>query len=172
MMQASLRRKHRVRKSVTTLLGGIATLGLCAFQFGDRNELNKMPFTEVQPLVSDLAKARRLAKQGNIDLLAGQAEHEETVRLRGEVTDANCYLGIHMHAYDHAFCAKLCAAAGGPLVFVPDQGGQVYLVLSEQNGIRLPENVLDRIGVPGIVVKGKVLDADGLRVLAVEGLVP
>jgi hypothetical protein len=157
---------------VTTLLSGIATLGLCAFQFGDRNELNKMPFTEVQPLVSDLAKARRLAKQGNIDLLAGQAEPGETVRLRGEVTDANCYLGIHMHAYDHAFCAKLCAAAGGPLVFVPDQGGQVYLVLSEQNGIRLPENVLDRIGVPGIVVKGKVLDADGLRVLAVEGLVP
>src|SRR5271167_3776057 len=83
MMQASLRRKHRVRKSVTTLLSGIATLGLCAFQFGDRNELNKMPFTEVQPLVSDLAKARRLAKQGNIDLLAGQAEHGETVRLRG-----------------------------------------------------------------------------------------
>jgi hypothetical protein len=157
---------------VTTLLSGIATLGLCAFQFGDRNELNKMPFTEVQPLVSDLAKARRLAKQGNIDLLAGQAEPGETVRLRGEVTDANCYLGIHMHAYDDAFCAKLCAAAGGPLVFVPDQGGQVYLVLSEQNGIRLPENVLDRIGVPGIVVKGKVLDADGLRVLAVEGLVP
>ena len=157
---------------MTTLLSGIATLGLCAFQFGDRNELNKMPFTEVQPLVSDLAKARRLAKQGNIDLLAGQAEPGETVRLRGEVTDANCYLGIHMHAYDHAFCAKLCAAAGGPLVFVPDQGGQVYLVLSEQNGIRLPENVLDRIGVPGIVVKGKVLDADGLRVLAVEGLVP
>ena len=111
-----------------------------------------------------------MAKQGNIDLLVGQTDAGEAVNVRGEVTDANCYLGSHMHAYDHAFCAKMCAAAGGPLVFIPDQGGQPYLVLSERNGIRLPENVLDRIGVPGIVVKGKVLDADGMRVLAVEDL--
>jgi hypothetical protein len=157
---------------VTTLLSVIATLGLCAFQFGDRNELNKMPYTQVQPLVLDLAKARRLAKQGNIDLLVGQTEPGKTVKLRGEVTDANCYLGFHMHAYDHAFCAKLCAAAGGPLVFIPDQGGELFLVLNEQNGVRLPENVLDRIGVPGIVLKGRVLEAGGMRALAVEELAP
>jgi hypothetical protein len=157
---------------VTTLLSVIATLGLCAFQFGDRNELNKMPFRKIQLLVFDLAKAWSLAKQGNIDLLAGQTEPGETVRLRGEVTDANCYLGIHMHAYDHAFCAKLCAAAGGPLVFMPDQGEELFLVLNEQNGVRLPENVLDRIGVPGIVLKGRVLEAGGMRALAVEGLSP
>jgi hypothetical protein len=171
-MQTRLRREYPGKKSVLTLLSGIATLGLCAFQFGDRNELNKMRFTEVQPLVFDLARARRMAKQGNVDLLAGQAVPGEAVSLRGEVTDANCYLGSHTHAYDHAFCAKLCAAAGAPLLFLPDQGGQVYLVLSEQNGIRLPADVLDRIGVPGIVVKAKVLDADGLRALAVEGLAP
>jgi hypothetical protein len=154
------------------LLGGIAALGFCAFQFGDRVELNKMPFTDVQSLVFDLANARRLAKQGNIDLFAGQAEPGETVSLRGEVTDANCYLGNHTHAYDHAFCAKLCAAAGGPLVFIPDQGEEIYLVLNERNGIHLPESVLDRIGVPGIVVRGKVLKAGGMRALAVEGLAP
>jgi hypothetical protein len=51
-------------------------------------------------------------------------------------------------------------------------GGQVYLVLNHQNGIRLPENVLDRIGVPGIVVKAKELDANGIRALAVEGFAP
>ncbi len=160
------------KKPALTLLSGIAALALCAFQFGDRNELNKMPFAEVQPLVSDLAKARRLAKQGNIDLLVGQAEPGETVTLRGEVTDANCYLGTHTHAYDHAFCAKLCAAAGAPLVFVSDQGGLVYLVFNERNGIRLPAEVLDRIGVPGLMLKGKVMDAEGLRALAVEGLAP
>jgi hypothetical protein len=155
-----------------TCLGSIAALALCAFQFGDRKELNKMPFTEVQPLVFDPAKARRLAKQGNIDLLVGQAVPGKVVSLRGEISDANCYLGGHTHAYDHAFCAKLCAAAGGPLVFIPDQGEEIYLVLSERNGIRLPENVLDRIGVPGIVVKGKVLNSGGVRALAVEGLTP
>jgi hypothetical protein len=157
---------------VITCLGSIAALALCAFQFGDRKELNKMPFTEVQPLVSDPAKARRLAKQGNIDLLIGQAVPGKAVSLRGEITDANCYLGNHAHAYDHAFCAKLCAAAGSPLVFIPDQGQEIYLVLSEWNGIRLPENVLDRIGVPGIMVKGKALNSGGVRALAIEELMP
>jgi hypothetical protein len=171
-MQATLPRGHRSKKSAPTLLITIATLGLCAFQFGDRNELNKMPFTQVQRLVSDLPKARRMAKQGNIDLFVGQAEPGEAASLRGELTDANCYMGSHMHAYDHAFCAKLCVAAGGPLVFIPDQGGEIYLVLNERNGTRLPHNVLDRIGVPGIVLKGKVIEADSMRALAVEGLVP
>jgi len=157
---------------VITCFGAIAALALCAFQFGDRKELNNMPFAEVRPLVSDPATARRLAKDGNIDLLVGQMVPGKAVSFRGEITDASCYLGSHMHAYDHAFCAKLCAASGSPLVFIPDQGAEIYLVLSERNGIRLPENVLDRIGVPGIVVKGKVLNSDGIRALAVEGLAP
>jgi len=131
-----------------------------------------MPFGQVQPLASDLARARRLAKQGNIDLLVGQTVPGKAASLRGEITDANCYLGGHAHGYDHAFCAKMCAAAGSPLVFVSDQGGEIYLVLNERNGIRLPENVLDRIGVPGTVVKGKLLDAGGMRALAIEGLAP
>ena len=152
------------------LVSAIATLGLCAFQFGDRYGLNNMPFGQAQSLASDLTKARRLAKQGNIDLLVGETVPGTAASLRGEITDANCYLGSHSHGYDHAFCAKMCAAAGSPLVFVSDQGGEIYLVLSERNGMRLPENVLDRIGVPGTVVKGKVLDAGGMRALAVEGL--
>ena len=44
-------------------------------------------------------------------------------------------------------------------------------MLNEQNGIRLRESVLDRIGVPGGVVKGRVFEADGMRALVVEGLV-
>src|ERR1700674_3341 len=168
----AVRSTHLSRRRVIKLVSAIATLGLCAFQFGDRYGLNNMPIGQVQPLVSDLAKARRLAKKGNIDLLVGQTVPGKAVSLRGEITDANCYLGSQAHGYDHAFCAKLCAAAGSPLVFVSDQGGEIYLVLSERNGIRLPENVLDRIGVPGTVVKGKVLDAGGMRALAVEGLAP
>jgi hypothetical protein len=170
VLQATVRSAHLSRRRVIKVLSAIATLGLCAFQFGDRNGLNNMPFGQVEPLVSDQAKARRLAKQGNIDLLVGQTVPGKAVSLRGEITDANCYLGSHAHGYDHAFCAKLCAAAGSPLLFVSDQGGEIYLVLSERNGIRLPEDVLDRIGVPGIAVKGKVLDAGGMRALAVEGL--
>jgi len=168
-MQATARRAQLNRKSVIALLSVIAIQGLCAFQFGDRYGLNSMPFAEVQALVSDLAKAQKMAKQGNVELLAGETMPGRAVSLRGEVTDANCYLGSHTHAYDHAFCAKLCAAAGSPLLFISDQGGQVYLVLTERNAVRLPEEVLDRIGVPGVVVKGKAFEAEGLRALAVEG---
>jgi len=171
-MQTRVRRSHPGKQSAITFLAVLTALGLCAFQFGDRYGLNGMPFSQIQPLVSDLAKAQRMAKQGNIELHARQPVRGEAVTLRGELTDANCYLGNHTHGYDHAFCAKFCAAAGSPLLFVRDQGGQVYLVLNQLNGIRLPENVLDRIGVPGVVVKGRTLEADGLHVLAVEGLSP
>jgi hypothetical protein len=155
--------------AIVTLLGAA---GLCAFQFGDRHGLNNMPFAQVQPFTSDLPRAQRMAQEGNIELLAGEAVQGAPMTLRGELTDANCYLGSHTHAYDHAFCAKLCAAAGSPLLFVPNQGSQVYLVLTSRNGLRLPDNALDHVGVPGIVVKGSVIEADGLRALAVEKLEP
>jgi hypothetical protein len=168
-MQATAQRAQLNGKSVIALLSAIAALALCAFQFGDRYGLNSMPFAQVRDLVSDLAKTQKMAKQGNVELLAGETITGRAVSLRGEVTDANCYLGSHTHAYDHAFCAKLCAAAGSPLLFVSDQGGQVYLVLTERNTVRLPEEVLDRIGIPGVMIKGKAFEADGLRALAVEG---
>jgi len=171
-MQRIVRMDHRSKKSVSALLGAIFALGLCAFQFGDRNELNKMPYADAEYFVSDPVKAKMLAKQGNIDLLVGQAEPGEMVHVRGEITDANCYLGSHVHAYDHAFCAKLCAAAGSPLVFIADQDGKVYLVVSEKNGVKLPENILDRIGVPGILIEGKLLEASGMHALAIQGLAP
>jgi len=59
-----------IRNSVAALLGCVATLGLCAMQFGDRSGLNNMSFAQVQAFVSDLGKAQRLAKQGNIESLA------------------------------------------------------------------------------------------------------
>jgi hypothetical protein len=52
------------------------------------------------------------------------------VSFRGKVTDANCYLGSHTLAYDHAFCAKLRAAAGSPLVFVSDRANKPILSVS------------------------------------------
>src|SRR5271157_2759812 len=169
-MAESSRRPRFSSRSVLALMLPVTALGLCAFQFGDNRGLNSMPFTEVQPLVLDLGKAQKLANEGNLELLSGQTIRGEEVIVRGELTDANCYLGSHTHAYDHAFCAKLCVAAGAPLLFVSDQGGEVYLVLSEQNGVPLPENVLNHIGVPGIVIKGKVIETIGMRALAVEGL--
>jgi hypothetical protein len=91
------------------------------------------------------------------------------VSLRGKVTDANCYLGSHAQALRSCFlrqAARYCRQLFG-FCFRP--GGQVYIVVSERSAVRLPEVVLDRIGVPGVVVNGKAFEADGLRALAVEG---
>jgi hypothetical protein len=155
-------------KRFFALLSLLAGFGLCAFQFGDNSGLNNMPFAQVQQLVADPAKAQRMAKAGNIDLLIGQAVSGKAAQFRGEFTDANCYLSAHIHAYDHAFCAKFCVAAGSPLLFIPDKGGDVEIVLSERNGTRLPDNVLDHIGVPGTLVQGKMIDVDGVHALAVD----
>lgn len=171
-MQAPPQRAHPISKSLFALLLLTAVLLLSAFQYGDKYGLNSLPFAKARLLVSDLPRAQKMAREGNIDFFAGQAVRGEPVSLRGELTDTNCYLGTHTHAYDHAFCAKLCAAAGSPLVFIPDQGGQVYLVLTPQNAVQLPEKLLDQIGVPGIVVSGRVLQSDGLRALAIPALEP
>jgi hypothetical protein len=48
----------------------------------------------------------------------------------------------------------------------------INLVLTSRNGLRVPDNALDHVGVPGIVVKGSVIEAGGLRALAVEKLEP
>jgi hypothetical protein len=152
------------------MLSSAATLALCAMQFGDRSGLNNMPFSQVQALVSDLGKAQALAKQGNIEFLGGQLVSGQSVRLRGELTDANCYLGTHTHSYDHAFCAKFCVASGNGLVFISDEQSKLYIVLTAKNGVRLPQEALDQIGVPGIVVKAKLLERASLPAIAVEGI--
>lgn len=151
------------------LLMLVAALALCSFQYGDKYNLNSMSFADVSRLSSDLGKAQRLAKQGNIELLAGQPVQGKPVRLRGELTDANCLLSRHEHAYDHAFCAKLCVAAGSPAVFLSDEGGRLYVVLPAQNAERIPHFILDKIGVPGVTLSGKLVSSGELTAVAVDG---
>jgi hypothetical protein len=146
----------------------VLVFALLAFQYGDRNGMNDMPFAKVKTMVGELSKAQAMAKQGNIDLLAGTLVQGKDVSLRGELTDANCYLSAGDHAYDHAFCAKFCVAAGSPIVFIADDGGKVYVVLTAKKGAQLPDGALNQLGIPGIVVKGKTLSAHGVDAIALE----
>lgn len=158
------------KNNALALLGSIALVGLCSFQYGDKYNLNSMRFSEVRHLASDLPKAEKLAKEGNIELPAGKAVPGQPVQLRGELTDANCFLGRDEHAYHHAFCAKLCIAAGSPLVFLSDEGGQLYLVLTAKNGVKISDSILDKIGVPGVLVSGKLVSAENVTALAIDGI--
>jgi hypothetical protein len=160
-------------------VGLLLLVAACAAaQYGDRSGLNSAPFSQVKKMAGDEGKARAAAKQGNIDFFAGRAVEGQAVSLRGELTDANCYLSTKYHGYDHAFCAKYCVATGSPVVFLSDQNSQLYLVITPKDGEPLPETVLDRIGVPGVVVKGRLLAKPGanqpggaaLPTLAVESV--
>jgi hypothetical protein len=144
-------------------------LELCAHQYGDRYDLNNMPYQAVKSLMGNPAHAQAMAVKGNIDLFAGQAVQGSELDARGELTDASCYLGRGTHSYDHAFCAKACVAAGSPVLFLAD-GGKVYVVLTAKDAVPLPANVLDKLGVPGVEVRGKALNANGIMALAVESV--
>ena len=61
-------------------------------------------------------------------------------------------------------------ANGSPLLFVSDKHSEVYLVLTATNGVQLQGDVLNQIGVPGVVIKGKLIENGDQRVLAVEEL--
>lgn len=128
------------RKSRIALLGLIAVLALCGFQYGDKLGLNGLPFAQVRPLVGDLSKAERMAKQGNIDFFAGQPVAGTPLTLHGELTDANCFLATQTHAYDHAFCAKLCTAAGSPLLYPPTKAELPTLSLRHETVCPCPKN--------------------------------
>ena len=79
------------------------------------------------------------------------------------------YLGKRIHSYDHAFCAKACVAAGAPVLFLGD-GGKVYVVLTTRNAVPLPAAILDKLGIPGVDVKGRVVRTDGIDGLVIEAI--
>lgn len=141
----------------------------CAFQFGDRYDMNNMSYAKVKSLMLHPDAAQAMAMRGNVEFLAGQSVQGKYINARGELTDANCYLGKRVHSYDHAFCAKACVVAGSPVLFLGD-AGEVYVVLTAKNTTPLPGRILDKLGVPGVDVKGQVLHADGVDGLAVDDI--
>src|SRR5580704_16016538 len=71
-MQSTPQRARPTKIFLIAPLSFLAVLALAAFQFGDNNGLNNMPFAQVQRLVSDLPKAQKMANDGNLELLAGK----------------------------------------------------------------------------------------------------
>lgn len=157
------------RPLVIATLPSLFCLGLCAFQFGDRYDMNNMPYEKVKSLMSHPKTVQAMGIRGNIDFFALQTVQGNDIEVRGELTDANCYLGKRIHSYDHAFCAKACVAAGAPILFLSD-GGKVYVVLTTRNAVPLPPPILDKLGIPGVDVKGRVVRTEGIDGLVIEAI--
>jgi hypothetical protein len=165
--------RHRLeivpKRLAVAMLAFLFCFGLCAFQFGDRYDMNNMSYGKVKSLMLHPNTAQTMAVHGNIDFFAGQSVQGTDINSRGEITDANCYLGKRIHSYDHAFCAKACVAAGAPVLFLSD-GGKVYVVLTTRNAVPLPAAILDKLGIPGVDVKGRVVRTDGIDGLVIEAI--
>jgi hypothetical protein len=81
-------------------------------QCGHRFTLNKMPLAQVRALVSRSRKRAEAGEASEYGVACGQVAPGQAVLLQGEFADANCYLVYRTLPCDHAFCAKLCVAAG------------------------------------------------------------
>ncbi|MEW6273311.1 MAG: hypothetical protein AB1689_28875 [Thermodesulfobacteriota bacterium] len=82
-----------------------------------------------------------------------------TQRLRGEIVDAKCHLGVMRpgEGKPHRGCAARCLAGGVPAALraVADDGGASFLVLLGADGRTINHALLDRVAEP-VEVTGRV----------------
>jgi hypothetical protein len=94
----------------------------------------------------------------SVTLCAGSGERE--VGARKSKARLN---GFPLFISDFKF--EICGRS--PVLFIADDGGKAYVVLTLKNGVPLPPKVLDQLGIPGLVVRGKTLRAHGIDALAI-----
>lgn len=86
-------------------------------------------------------------------------------RLRGELVDSKCYLGVMKpgRGKPHRGCAARCLSGGiPPLLLVEDRDGErVALLVATHDGTPLPRALLDHVG-ESIELEGEVSRQDGL----------
>lgn len=80
-------------------------------------------------------------------------------RLRGEIVDSKCYLGVMKPGEDkaHKACAILCLRGGAPPLFVVRQEGRVVLrlLLVGENGEPLGADILELVAEP-VEIEGEI----------------
>jgi hypothetical protein len=91
-------------------------------------------------------------------------------RLRGELVDSKCYLGVMKpgRGKPHRSCAARCLSGGIPplLLVEAEDGDRVALLVATHDGSPLPRALLDRVG-ESVELEGEVSRHDGLLTLTV-----
>ncbi|HEX5632360.1 MAG TPA: hypothetical protein VFX50_03995, partial [Gemmatimonadales bacterium] len=89
-------------------------------------------------------------------------------RLRGELVDSKCYLGVMKpgRGKPHRGCAARCLSGGiPPLLLVEDRDGErVALLVATDDGAPLPRGLLDHVG-ESVELEGEVARHDGVLTL-------
>lgn len=164
---------RNVRFAVTLAVTAVTAGGLLWAQgMQNKMDMNDMPYAQVKAMMSNpeqATKAMQMAKMNHVMLMAGMPVKGRSVTLKGELTDANCYVSDGLHGHNHAMCAKACVAAGSPMVFLADSG-KVYTILTAKDGMALPEDALNDLGKPGVTVHGTVVKSHGVDALALESV--
>jgi predicted lipoprotein with Yx(FWY)xxD motif len=81
------------------------------------------------------------------------APQSESVTLKGEIIDPQCYFTHGSRGAAHASCAAMCAKGGQGLAFLDDASGTVYPLIARAHGASQNEGLLPHLGKP-VVVKG------------------
>lgn len=105
--------------------------------------------------------------------LAGSAQQAELgqVRLRGEIVDSKCYLGVMNpgNGKVHRDCAVRCISGGAPPAFIArDASGETrVLLLTGSDGRALHREVLPFVAEP-LLIAGELVRSGGHLILKAE----
>ena len=159
----------RVRLTGTLAWRPAGTGASAGASMGESTETTTGPqgFIEIQA-----GSVRTLAPAATAAANSRSGGSGRRIRLRGEIMDAKCYLGVMNPGEStvHRDCAALCIRGGLPALFVArdDRGVELGLLLADENGRAMAGLLPPLVGLP-LSLDGTLLDAgpDGFGQLRV-----
>lgn len=91
-----------------------------------------------------------------------------TMTVKGEVLDMNCYMDHGAHGAKHAECAATCLKNGGP-VGILGANGKVYLIVADHSN-ESPYDEVRKYAAENVEVSGKYENRGGVQALVIESV--
>jgi hypothetical protein len=137
---------------------------------GRRVELRAHPIASPDGEMLELVPGSIVAQESGI-VPPSAPERLGRFRLRGELVDSKCYLGVMKpgRGKPHRGCAARCLSGGiPPLLLVEDEaGGRLAILVAARDGSPLPMALLERVG-EAIELEGEVERVDGMLTLRLD----
>jgi hypothetical protein len=108
---------------------------------------------------------------GTFSLFAAVASAQkatDTMTVKGEVLDMNCYMDHGAHGAKHAECAATCLKNGGP-VGILGADGKVYLIVADHSN-EDPYDEVRKYPAENVQISGKYASRNGVQALIIESV--